>query len=77
MNDLHGVQTLLYRVDDYVRQCHPPWTNSWGVSFFTDERFAGFLRDEAGKHFLKKESGSKPISGSIPVRYEPYIDFHG
>ena len=54
MNDLHGVQTLLYRVDDYVRQCHPPWTNSWGVSFFTDERFAGFLRDEAGKHFFEK-----------------------
>lgn len=49
MNDLNGMQALLYRVDDYVRQCHPLWTNSWGVSFFTDERFAGFLRDEAGK----------------------------
>lgn len=54
MNDLHGVQTLLYRVDDYVRQCHPLWTNSWSVSFFTDERFAGFLSDEAGKHFFEK-----------------------
>ena len=54
MNDVHGVQTLLYRVDDYVRQCHPRWTNSWSVSFFTDERFAGFLSDEAGKHLFEQ-----------------------
>ena len=26
---------------------------------------------------LRKASGNKPISGSIPVRFEPYSDFRG
>ena len=52
MIDIPTVQNLLFQVNDYVQECHPSWTNSWAVSFFTEERFAGFLSDEGNKqHF--------------------------
>ncbi len=54
MVDLHQVQELLYQVDDYVQQCQPSWTNSWAVSFFTEERYAGFLSDGANKQLFKQ-----------------------
>ena len=54
MVDRHKVQALLYQVDDYVQQCHPSWTNSWAVSFFTEERFAGFLSDEGNREYFKQ-----------------------
>lgn len=54
MTDLKRVQSLLLQVDDYVRQCKPMWTNSWAASFFTEERFAGFLRDEENKRHFEK-----------------------
>ena len=54
MTDLKRVQSLLLQVDDYVQQCKPMWTNSWAVSFFTDKKYAGFLRDDEHKlHFEK------------------------
>ena len=54
MTDLKKIQSLLLHVDDYVQQCKPMWTNSWAVSFFTDKKFAGFLRDEKNQlHFEK------------------------
>lgn len=54
MTNLRSVQSLLLEVDDYVRQCKPMWTNSWAVSFFTEKKFAGFLRDDENKlHFEK------------------------
>ena len=54
MMDLTTIQSLLLKVDDYVRQCKPRWTNSWAVSFFTEKRYAGFLRDgENQRHFEK------------------------
>lgn len=54
MVDLLKVHALLYHVNDYVQQCQPSWTNSWAVSFFTEERFAGFLSDEGNKQFFKQ-----------------------
>ena len=54
MTDLEKVQTLLYRVDDYVRQCQPTWTNSWAVDFFAEERIAGFLREREGRQYFEK-----------------------
>ncbi len=52
--DLPKVQALLYQVSDYVQQCQPSWTNSWAVSFFTEERFAGFLSDGDNKSLFKQ-----------------------
>ena len=52
MVDLQKIQALLYQVSDYVQQCQPSWTNSWAVSFFTEERFAGFLSDEGNRHYF-------------------------
>ncbi len=54
MTDLEQVQALLYRVDDYVRQCQPTWTNSWAVDFFAEERVAGFLREQEGRRYFEK-----------------------
>ncbi len=54
MIDLEQVQALLYRVDDYVRQCQPTWTNSWAVDFFAEERVAGFLREQEGRRYFEK-----------------------
>ncbi len=54
MNDRAQVQALLYRVDEYVRQCQPTWTNSWAVDFFAEERIAGFLRDHEGRRYFEK-----------------------
>ncbi len=54
MVDLPKIQALLYQVDDYVQQCQPSWTNSWAVSFFTEERFAGFLSDEGNKRYFEQ-----------------------
>ena len=54
MTDLRRVQSLLLHVDDYVQKCKPMWTNSWAVSFFTEKKYAGFLRDDEHKlHFEK------------------------
>lgn len=52
--DLPKIQELLYQVNDYVQQCQPSWTNSWAVSFFTDEQFAGFLSDGDNKRLFKQ-----------------------
>lgn len=52
MTHLEQMTLLLLDVDDYVRQCHPTWTNSWGVSFFTDEKFAGFLSEGENKRYF-------------------------
>lgn len=54
MSDLKRVQSLLLQVDDYVRQCRPMWTNSWAVSFFTEEKYVGFLREEENVHYFEK-----------------------
>lgn len=54
LNDLAQAQSLLFQVDDYVRLCQPWWTNSWGVSFFTEKKFAGFLRDEEGRQLFER-----------------------
>ena len=54
MVDLPKMQVLLYHVNDYVQQCQPSWTNSWAVSFFTEERFAGFLSDKGNKQYFQQ-----------------------
>lgn len=54
MTDLKQVQTLLYQVDDYVRQCRPTWTNSWAADFFAEARVSGFLRDQEGRRYFEK-----------------------
>jgi hypothetical protein len=54
MLDLQKIQALLYQVNDYVQECQPSWTNSWAVSFFTEERFAGFLSDEGNREYFKQ-----------------------
>ncbi len=54
MVDLPKVQALLYEVNDYVQQCQPSWTNSWAVSFFTEERYVGFLSDGENKSLFKQ-----------------------
>jgi len=54
MVDVLQMQALLYQVNDYVQQCQPSWTNSWAVSFFTEERFAGFLSDEGNRDYFKQ-----------------------
>ena len=54
MVDLPQIQALLYQVDDYVQHCQPSWTNSWALSFFTEERFAGFLSDEGHRDYFKQ-----------------------
>jgi hypothetical protein len=54
MVDIPSMQALLYQVDDYVQQCQPSWTNSWAVSFFTEERFAGFLSGEGNREHFKQ-----------------------
>ncbi len=54
MVDVPQMQALLYQVDEYVQQCQPSWTNSWAVSFFTEERFAGFLSDEGNRDYFKE-----------------------
>ncbi len=54
MVDILKIRALLYQVDDYVQQCQPSWTNSWAVSFFTEERFAGFLSDEGNRKYFKQ-----------------------
>ena len=54
LTDLSRAQALLYRVDDYVRECKPGWTNSWGVSFFTDEKYAGFISDLENQRYFER-----------------------
>ena len=54
MTDLGKIRSLLLEVAGYVRTCHPSWTNSWGVSFFTDAKYAGFLRDGKSKLLFEK-----------------------
>jgi len=54
MKNLQKVQALLYQVDDYVQQCQPNWTNSWSVSFFTDEKYAGFLHDKENESYYEQ-----------------------
>ncbi len=54
MVDLAKIHALLFQVDDYVQQCQPSWTNSWGVSFFTDARYAGFLSEGTGRADFKR-----------------------
>jgi hypothetical protein len=54
MVDIPQMQDLLFQVSDYVQQCQPSWTNSWAVSFFTEEQFSGFLSDEGNREYFKQ-----------------------
>jgi hypothetical protein len=54
MTDLEKMQSLLLKVDDYVQQCHPMWTNSWAASFFTDKKFAGFLSEGDNRRYFQE-----------------------
>ncbi len=54
MTDLEKMKSLLLKVNDYVQRCHPTWTNSWGVSFFTDKKFAGFLSEGENKAYFEE-----------------------
>lgn len=54
MKDLPRIRSLLFEIADYVQDCHPSWTNSWGVSFFTDKQYAGFLRDDKSQLMFEK-----------------------
>lgn len=54
MTDLEQMKRLLLQVDDYVRLCHPTWTNSWAVSFFTDRKFAGFLGEGDSQSYFER-----------------------
>ncbi|WP_447970244.1 hypothetical protein [Nitrospira sp. M1] len=54
MANVQQVQALLDQVDDYVQHCQPMWTNSWAVSFFTDEKYAGFLNDADNEHYYEQ-----------------------
>jgi len=54
MQDLEKMQSILLQVEDYVQHCHPTWTNSWAVSFFTDKKFAGFLHEEESKRYFEE-----------------------
>jgi len=54
MTDLDKMKSLLLQVEDYVQQCHPMWTNSWAVSFFTDKKFAGFLSEGENRRYFRE-----------------------
>ncbi len=54
MKDLSQIRSFLFKIADYVQDCHPGWTNSWGVSFFTDRQYAGFLRDDKSQLLFEK-----------------------
>ncbi len=54
VKDFQKIHALLFQISDYVQNCHPGWTNSWGVSFFTDRQYAGFLRDEKSRLLFEK-----------------------
>ncbi len=54
MEHLPQIRALLRQVSAYVQQCQPRWTNSWSVSFFTDDKIAGFLRDVEKEQFFKE-----------------------
>ncbi len=52
MADVKKMETLLLQVDTYIQRCHPTWTNSWAVSFFTDKKYAGFLHEQESKRYF-------------------------
>ncbi len=52
MTDLERTKSLLLQVDAYVQRCHPGWTNSWAVSFVTDQKFAGFLSEGENRRYF-------------------------
>jgi len=54
MTDLEKLKSLLLQVDQYVRDCHPTWTNSWAVSFFTDVQYAGFLGEGESQSYFER-----------------------
>ncbi|GJL54250.1 MAG: hypothetical protein NPIRA02_13820 [Nitrospirales bacterium] len=54
MDNVQQVQALLYQVDDYIQHCQPMWTNSWAVSFFTEEKYAGFLNDTDNEPYYEQ-----------------------
>jgi len=54
MTDLENMKSLLLQVDDYVQHCHPTWTNSWAISFFTDKKFAGFLGEGESQSYFQR-----------------------
>ena len=75
MADLEKVQALLYRVDDYVRQCQPTWTNSWAVDFFAEERVVGFLRDREGRRYFEKGVWQRANIGQYSSRVRTLYRF--
>ena len=54
MTDLEQMKALLLQVNEYVEHCHPTWTNSWAVSFFTDKKYAGFLGEGASQSYFER-----------------------
>ncbi|HNP29332.1 MAG TPA: hypothetical protein PKK23_09825 [Nitrospirales bacterium] len=52
MTNLDAMKSLLLQVEAYVQRCHPGWTNSWAVSFVTDEKFAGFLSEGENRRYF-------------------------
>ena len=75
MTDRAQVQALLYRVDDYVRQCQPTWTNSWAVDFFAEERVAGFLREQEGRRYFEKGLWQRANIGQYSSRIRTLYRF--
>lgn len=75
MNDLETVRSLLLQVDDYVRQCQPTWTNSWAVSFFTDKRFAGFLKDGENVQYFEQGLWQKANIGQYSSQIRTLFRF--
>jgi hypothetical protein len=75
MTDLAKVQALLYEVDDYVRQCQPSWTNSWAVSFFTEEKFAGFVSDLENQPYFEKGLWQKANIGQYASQIRTLFRF--
>lgn len=75
MNDLETVRSLLLQVDDYVRQCQPTWTNSWAASFFTDKRFAGFLKDGENMQYFEQGLWQKANIGQYSSQIRTLFRF--
>ena len=75
MTEIQQVQNLLYQVDDYIRQCQPRWTNSWAVSFFTEEQMAGFLKDKESKHFFEQGQWQKGNIGQYSSQIRTLFRF--
>jgi hypothetical protein len=75
MADLDTMQALLLQVDAYVQHCHPTWTNSWAVSFFTDEKYAGFLSQGENKRYFEEGLWQKANIGQYSSQLRTLFRF--